>query len=236
MYFDKFISTFNSPTSTTSKLQIAAIFANDGVVLELTKYVNHDIIGRRKKLRYFNCSFLSSFGNEDERLFIQPPLSHSYLLKTVGIINMRTNEVYRFIIKVLGTMENVFTDKEFKEAVPEKEMNKMNDILNGSYHGKNEYIQKLLQKWKENMFKIVMDRDKLIKYVEKLAIWDRTVDNLILFDLISSIFKNVKYISLCNTGTINASYFKSLLDVIKRVNQLEHSTLNDISLWNMNKG
>eukprot|EP01084_Bolivina_argentea_P077589 140783_1 len=66
MYFNKFIAKFNSPTSTTTKLQVATIFAkNNGVILDL---VTHD-----GNLRYFNCSFLSSFPNEEERLFIQPP-------------------------------------------------------------------------------------------------------------------------------------------------------------------
>eukprot|EP01084_Bolivina_argentea_P036835 68106_1 len=36
VYFTKFIAIFNSPTSTTTKLQIATIFAkNDGIILEL---------------------------------------------------------------------------------------------------------------------------------------------------------------------------------------------------------
>eukprot|EP01084_Bolivina_argentea_P036834 68104_1 len=65
MYFDEFIARFNSPTSTTTKLQIATIFAkNNGIILELKKC--------DPSLRYFNCSFVSCFGNENERLFIQP--------------------------------------------------------------------------------------------------------------------------------------------------------------------
>eukprot|EP01084_Bolivina_argentea_P000172 324_1 len=38
LYFNSFIGHFNSPTSTTSKLAVATIFAkNDGIILELTK-------------------------------------------------------------------------------------------------------------------------------------------------------------------------------------------------------
>eukprot|EP01084_Bolivina_argentea_P082462 149317_1 len=57
LYFDKFTTTFVSPTSVTTKLQIATIFAkNNGIILEL-KRCSHYV--RCGDLRYFNCCFVS---------------------------------------------------------------------------------------------------------------------------------------------------------------------------------
>eukprot|EP01084_Bolivina_argentea_P001995 3681_1 len=79
VYFDSYIAQFNSPTSTTSQLAIATIFArNDGIILELNKYSGNLW---SKRLRCFNCAFISYFGNEDERLFIQPPFAKYYYLE-----------------------------------------------------------------------------------------------------------------------------------------------------------
>eukprot|EP01084_Bolivina_argentea_P055770 102186_1 len=228
MYFDKFISTFNSPTSTTTKLQIATIFAMNGVILELTKYNTFIALG----YRYFNCSFFSSFGNEEERLFIQPKYRESYLLKTVAIINMRTNENYKYIIKVLSSLENIFSNN-LKETVAEKEINKMNEILIPNHNeSKNpQYIDNLLPKWKKSVYSIELDRRRLTDYAKNLAIWDESVNNLIRYDLINSVFNNTKYVTCWGVGRINDSYFKSLLSIIKSVNQLDHSDLIKVSLY-----
>eukprot|EP01084_Bolivina_argentea_P110188 196814_1 len=66
MILEAFIANFCGPTSTSTQLQVAAIFAkNDGIILELqqsdSKKAGH--------LRYFNCSLFSCYASEDERLF-----------------------------------------------------------------------------------------------------------------------------------------------------------------------
>eukprot|EP01084_Bolivina_argentea_P053396 98008_1 len=64
MYFDSFVTQFCSPTSMTRQLTVAVSFCGtNGVILELTEFPsNHP--------RYFNCSIISRYPNEDERLFI----------------------------------------------------------------------------------------------------------------------------------------------------------------------
>ena len=104
LYLNKFIETFNAPTSTTTKLSVAYQFAqpNDGIVLELTKphETNHCY------LRYFNCSFFSYFANEDERLFITPH-NIGLFLKFVNIRNISENEKYDTFVKSLTLLQTV---------------------------------------------------------------------------------------------------------------------------------
>eukprot|EP01084_Bolivina_argentea_P139131 244787_1 len=65
IYFSGFSAAFNCPTSTTTKLEVAMMFArDDGIIVELGMQATF--------IKYFNCTFVSCFGNEDERLFVQP--------------------------------------------------------------------------------------------------------------------------------------------------------------------
>eukprot|EP01084_Bolivina_argentea_P264778 448625_1 len=89
LYFKSFVARFNSPTSTTRHLSIAAIFAkNDGLILELKRDIVPYWMGY---LKYFDCSLFSYFGNEDEKLFIQAPVNTCFNLQFVSIRNMRTD-------------------------------------------------------------------------------------------------------------------------------------------------
>eukprot|EP01084_Bolivina_argentea_P284961 488527_1 len=65
--FHSFVEHFYCPTSTSRQFAVAMIFAaENGVILELEKM--H--YARGHYLKFFNCSLLSCYANEDERLFI----------------------------------------------------------------------------------------------------------------------------------------------------------------------
>eukprot|EP01084_Bolivina_argentea_P076308 138292_1 len=65
--FNNFVSKFYGPTSTTKQISVATIFAaHNGIILEL-KQMNSAF---GPNLKFFNCSLLSCYGSEDERLFI----------------------------------------------------------------------------------------------------------------------------------------------------------------------
>eukprot|EP01084_Bolivina_argentea_P295275 508303_1 len=67
LYFDNFITEFIAPVSTSTRLEIALMLTNDdGLILELGKYE------KSNNIKYFNCSFVSCYANEYERLFISP--------------------------------------------------------------------------------------------------------------------------------------------------------------------
>jgi hypothetical protein len=63
LLFESTIARFASPTSTSTKLSVAVNFASeDGLILVLAKY-GLDVCS-------FNCSWLSDFAGEEERLFV----------------------------------------------------------------------------------------------------------------------------------------------------------------------
>ena len=66
LVLDTFVANFCGPTSTSPQLSVATIFAKEeGMILEL------EMADSRKAghLRFFDCSFLSCYSSEDERLF-----------------------------------------------------------------------------------------------------------------------------------------------------------------------
>ena len=92
MTFSSFLAYFCAPTSTTTMIEVAVNFAKeDGIIIEIQKENTYS------PCKYFDCSWLSVFGNEDERLFFgddKPVKIHS-------IRNMRNNEDYYHFIHAL---------------------------------------------------------------------------------------------------------------------------------------
>eukprot|EP01084_Bolivina_argentea_P278504 475815_1 len=86
LIFSSFVTVFNSPTSTTTQISVAGIFADaNGAILELRK--------QHQYLRYFNCSWLSSYSAEDERLFCCAPYDNRQL-RFVSIRSVKYKENY----------------------------------------------------------------------------------------------------------------------------------------------
>eukprot|EP01084_Bolivina_argentea_P059463 108596_1 len=114
LYFDSFIALFNSPTSTTTKLSIATIFAkNDGIILSLKAYSDSVY---HPDLKCFNCSYLSAFGNEDERLFI----GGQYKLQFKSILLMDTSENCIYFTKSLSLFDRAINADNLNEIEKRK--------------------------------------------------------------------------------------------------------------------
>eukprot|EP01084_Bolivina_argentea_P072906 132341_1 len=173
IYFNKFVAEFNSPTSTTTKLQIATVFANNnGIILELNSH---------SSLRFLNCSIFSAFANEEERLFIQPPWINDHYLVLLSIRNMSTDENYKDFIDAMTILERIITKNAYNSRrvreILERRMNtsvaddcivwseKYNNIINSLISArlglkKNEdikvpvYVQKTFKRW-SNKHKII---------------------------------------------------------------------------------
>ena len=100
MYFYSFRAAFNAPPSTTTQINVAAIFASDtGMILKLGG--NNEALS--SSVKFFNCSLVSNFANEEERLFIQP-WADNHCLHVLSIMNMATHENYRKYIDALNMM------------------------------------------------------------------------------------------------------------------------------------
>ncbi len=231
MYFDKIIAVFNSPTSTTTKLQIAMIFAkNDGIILESKK----DSLGWT---RYFNCSLVSCFPHENERLFVSPPGSTFYSLEFNSIRIIETNENYSVFIKALVHLQKIISCEEFEDSF-------LNDIetINSLFTSNitSNYIINTFQKWTQTITDITLDTNDILKYGKELEIFSinnigyKTYNNLIPYHKINKIFKQVEWITCSKMGEINVLYLKSLLSILKLVNNIKYSKLNCIELRDVN--
>eukprot|EP01084_Bolivina_argentea_P160830 280033_1 len=247
MYFTSFVTSFNGPTSTTTKLQVATIFAkNDGIILNLNKYDGGGSLSNL--VRYFNCTFISQFANEDERLFIQSiPEKNRYrqdkysnMLQFVSIRNMETNENYAQYIGAFTKLHQIIEYPGIKLSNPVSAecVNIINDLLaSRNDNQKNkcpDYITKTFRKWccEKRVVNISIRR---LKYTKGIQLLERNVNNLLAFDKINMNFKRVEEITCHGIGDIVAlsKYLGSLISMIESINLLKYSKLERIMLFDI---
>ena len=106
--FTKFEARFCMPTSTTSNLQIVSMCTNNGLILEL-KATSETASFYQGLLKSFNCSLLSAFGQENERLFIGgwAPLEFANIRKMVC-----TAHNYKIFVKAIKQFESALSGEE----------------------------------------------------------------------------------------------------------------------------
>ena len=102
MIFPSTISSFCHPTSTTKQITVAQQFAtNYGSILQLnTPYFGYGV-------PCFSCSWISSFGNEDEILFI----GGYNPLKIINIISCIDGKEYKKYLNVLNILSKCIDGK-----------------------------------------------------------------------------------------------------------------------------
>eukprot|EP01084_Bolivina_argentea_P253044 424947_1 len=238
IYFDQFNETFNCPTSTTTKLQIATIFAkNDGIILELTQHtIDFD-------LRYFNCSLISFYSNEDEKLFIQPPDCQMFL-KIINIRHMSTMANYSKFFRVMDTLYHLlgvrsdFSDFRVCANVSQQFIDEINDFMNFNFNFEDNnlnyppYISKTLKKWMNAVKTINIDRITLHKYAKGCLknIWHDSINNLLKCDQLNVKFKNIELIMWDHVGIVNEGFWKELLKMVQATNKFKQSKLKMITL------
>eukprot|EP01084_Bolivina_argentea_P223930 378773_1 len=259
MYFDKFLAWFYSPTSTTTKIAVAAVFArNDGLILELCQY-EQSRISSVQDLKCFNCSLVSCFPEEHERLFIQRPCEFGYYadrkwhqLQFKTILNMKTNENYKFFIEALVSLEIIFAREKMTGKLTKKVSDEASNIINNlfdyslknSSNINNDYISQLFQNWTRKIDMIHIFRSNVKKYFCDLKIWSENkvpnkiygytiYDNLVKYHEINQIFKNVTSIEFRDIGTVNVSYLKATLSTLKAIQNLKYSKLRKIRLYDV---
>eukprot|EP01084_Bolivina_argentea_P031189 57731_1 len=159
MHYTEYETTFNVPTSTTTKLQIIILNTpSNGMILEL----GHNSDRYTQKQRYFNCSFVSCFGMEDERLFIQPH-DEKYYFHVLSIRNLRTNENYYRYIEAMDVLRRLVCngfDKGDSRSVHLKCVQMVNYLVSMLYSSSSNhfnefqecpsYIRKTLLLWSES--------------------------------------------------------------------------------------
>eukprot|EP01084_Bolivina_argentea_P038902 71914_1 len=114
MVFSKTTAAFKSPTSTSDKIEVCMAFAaNDGMIINLRSgsylhaQVNKFSIEQFEP-RYFDCCWLSDFGNESEKFFIAQwnvqPLDFGTIIFTSN------GEDFKFYIMAMNIINVVFGD------------------------------------------------------------------------------------------------------------------------------
>eukprot|EP01084_Bolivina_argentea_P090459 163010_1 len=229
VYFDSFVATFNSPTSTTSKLHVALAFAQRGLILELK--MNKRKWGRN--LTHFNCSLVSCFGSEDERLFIQP-LDERGCLEFFNIRHIETSENFRDFIDALTIFQKIIINDYHTDICSKSSISKIALFLNQSNYNANfpYYILKCFKKWIENTKQIRINLETLPDgLIEELC--HEKVEELLLFDKIVNVFRNCEKISCRRTNRISVEYLGHLLQILVKINKMKHSKLTKIYILNI---
>eukprot|EP01084_Bolivina_argentea_P174191 301725_1 len=244
MYNTSFQMTFNVPTSSTTKLQIAIMNApKNGMILELG---NND---QRftKKMRYFNCSFISCFGNENERLFIQPP-SNNYYFHILSIRNLETNENYCKYIYAINILHRLLTNQYTKSHISKNKVdidrnciemiNYLISIMYDRERGEKDrnvleleskcpaYIKCILDEWRKNITNITFNSYINNKIVPDINIFN--VDNIVRFDKLNVMFKNLKTIYIDCAKYVNINNWIDIVKILNNISKLKYSKLKEI--------
>jgi len=204
IYFDTFYTTFNSPISTTTQLQIAYQFATkQGIILEIAK-VPYDT--NSKYVQYFNCMFVSCFANEDERLFIQPTDQYKHL-HIKSIRNMSTDENYLQYLKAIKFLQRLTDTYYYKRYHGNENYSKecgprIVEVISILRDGKDlkcpQYVKRLLYNWRQTIKNICLDRIVLRKLPISIEFYESMNEELVRIDILNQIFKEVESIKIIN--------------------------------------
>eukprot|EP01084_Bolivina_argentea_P256767 432422_1 len=150
LYFNKFSTAFLQPTSTTKHMEVAQLFAKeDGLILELSRAASYNYV------RSFDCSLVSAFNSEDERLFFgMDTFWHHYLdFKTIHLVKEKQN-LSKFIIIL-----KAFQKKKIEKQKHVKILKKLIDSLSMSVAEKplHPYIHKIFELYGESLRRIYFD-------------------------------------------------------------------------------
>eukprot|EP01084_Bolivina_argentea_P270153 459309_1 len=235
MIFNCFVSRFCSPTSMTRQIAVASMFSDGGVILEIEQcHANYP--------RYFNCSLLSNFGSEDERLFIGGSTGDGNWCDDWGYLQIHSvriikkNENYSIYVAALTIFDSFVKGKAVDVKLYTKNINWYFEIIAKMTEDKisNVYVQKLFKAFKKNVKKIH------VKFFYFYGGWkcygtkccklylssSDKCERLLLFGKIATIFYNVTEIQwemrFVDHNWVNSEftsiYFDNLLAMIRNIN------------------
>ena len=248
IYFDSFVAEFNSPFSTTTKIQIAYQFAaNDGLVLEVGQRTN--TAGYGNSPVFFNCTFISCFGNEDERLFIQPiEKGHMDIL---SIRNMKTNENYGKYISAITFLQKITCSdfyggfgmrsiqrEIFEMKAPEirisKEFESQLKVIMNVMKGKEkdlcpEYVRTVLNHWTNKTERLQVYMNTIKDINGKIEFYNDK-KKMVRIDVLNEIFKSVLRIDLYEVECDDISFWNDIGDMLLNINKISFSNLTKITI------
>lgn len=241
MHCNAFKASFNAPTSMTTKLEIAILSApQNGIIFEFGN--NEQKV--TQKMRYFDCSFVSCFGNEEERLFVQSA-DESHHFHMLSIRNMQSNENYALYMAAMHILDRVFCNgfeakDEKKVFVSPKQMEMINHLIRmlmdkdiASKHP--DYIQCILSKWSKSVTNVTFDSHLCDKIVPDIDVFDEHNQCLLRFDKLNVMFSRLK--SIYFDVAIGSSYqdWIRIADMLAMINAINDSKLEQIYIIHRNE-
>eukprot|EP01084_Bolivina_argentea_P224276 379296_1 len=181
LIFTKFCAEFYGPISTSTHIEVATLFArNNGIILELTK--NNGL--RCGGLTYFDCSWISKFGGENERLFIG---GHKPL-RFANIILIEDNLSCRQFIQSLYCFGKVLQGKRvYSKECSDDHYNTINNLIISKKNMFHPYIYELFTAFCRKTTEINVCVHYVPKVFQKLLLIKSRV---VRYDFITKIFPN----------------------------------------------
>ncbi len=155
--FTSTIAKFHHPMSTTKEIAVAQRFAtNNGIIISVKMH--------QFEVPYFDCNWISKFGNEEESLFI----GGIFPLQIANIINCITGEQYYKYLRAINIFAmamdadyGIFNATEGDEEIIQSVINGNDDVSN--------YVLRLFAAYCRQKKLIKMDFCGILQYLPHLA-------------------------------------------------------------------
>ena len=249
--FGTFNARFCGPTSVTPSMAVMACFADPkGMILELQP------LDLTSSLRFFNCSLISSFSNEDERLFF----GGGHTVQFTAIHDLKSGQNYKYFMAAIQLLDRVMSGETEIE-----DRNDEGDGLDNNGNGGNHQMANYYKnKNKVDLYRIVRilvlgeQKERIPEYVQvmfkeyclkkkrieveltafneqhrklKPLFVDRRTNNLILVDAICAIFSKCEEIVIDNDARyLSSRYLSQTLAMIQRIDEDDNMKLRQIKI------
>eukprot|EP01084_Bolivina_argentea_P288706 495577_1 len=223
-----------SPTSTSKQIAVATRFAgNRGMIIQLQN--SGDTLG--KQLRAFDCSWLSNYSGENERLFF----GGAYRIQIETIWNIFTGENFERYFKPLyyfhsmlngssmsGSNYCEFIPAEFNAIIANLIDHKLQ--IQGYQNKYCKYINDTFETFVSNQTQIVLDLDRIhyqFEEMEWLIMEMSGVDDVQLNPKIFQLFQNMKQLIIYSSSH-NFHYAVNIIPLLSSVKSYVKNNLEII--------
>eukprot|EP01083_Nonionella_stella_P203162 741552_1 len=236
LVLNAFVANFNSPTSTSAQISVATVFAKeDGIILELEKADSP----RAGQLRYFNCSYLSCYASEDERLFC----GGNFPLHFHSIRLMKYNHNYHHFVRALTIFNKTMNGSKsdvakihcsiLKHLIPHQMAQNSHSKTGKSSFP--EYIYALFKSFCNNKRNITIHTTNLYLQFDKITKYFVKYGNMVLLENIATLFVNCNEIHVRvdveKKIDLTPRYMEHVLSTLTKVNRIRNNVLPS-SCWN----
>eukprot|EP01084_Bolivina_argentea_P160389 279301_1 len=178
------------PCSTTKDIQVSINFAKrEGIIMQL----QNDIASEGKRCRFWDCSWTSTYAEENERLFI----SEKYRMRIQSIRIINTNQNFELFFHSFHLFDSIISGVKLNYHLNVlktdfKILNKMiSNKLGKTNHKFDPYIQNVFSLFLSTKKRIRINMLELHKYGKKIS-------NLIMHSVEENDYGNIDPNSYCN--------------------------------------